>query len=259
MRSEVSGKWYIGVRMCPEGVGSPEDDIKYQSSSSDKAFRLQPKTKLILTRHSSRQPALQAERLLHLFYKVVASRYFVNRAYQTLTGFDRSGAQHSQESKDKISKARMGKMHTQDTKDKMSEARKGKPGKPHSQETKDKISEARTGKTHSQETKDKMSKSRKGKTHSQETKDKISQARKGMLGKPHSQETRDKMRQAHKGKKLTQVTKDKISEARKGRDCQRHSQERKDKISKSIKYWWERRRFTSEKLVEDRSEDRHVI
>jgi hypothetical protein len=116
MLSKESGKWYVGVRRCPQGVSSPEDDVKYQSSSSVKAFRLEPKIRTILTRHTSRDAAIKGVNLLHILFDVVRRPGFVNMACQTLNGFDRTGSTHSMEAKAKISKARQGKTHTTETK-----------------------------------------------------------------------------------------------------------------------------------------------
>jgi len=58
---------------------------------------------------------------------------------------------------------------------KISEAHKGKRGQHHTQEAKDKISKASKGRIHTQEMKDNQSKRQMGRTHTQEAKDKISQ------------------------------------------------------------------------------------
>ncbi|CAE8650278.1 unnamed protein product [Polarella glacialis] len=212
MFSKESGKFYLGVRMCPQGVSSPEDDVKYQSSLSVKAFCLEPKTKTILTRHASKDAALRAECLLHELFDVARRPGFANKACQTLNGFDRTGSEHSLELRAKLS-------------------------------------QARRGKTHSQESKDKTSHSHQGKTHGQEVKDKMSQAH---LGKTLSLETKHKMSQAHLDKKLSQETKDKLSKSKKGCVPttgflgKLHSQESKDKIGQTMKKCWVRRRAESE-------------
>lgn len=78
-----------------------------------------------------------------------------------------------------------GKKHSDETKRKMSEARIGKYGgenhprygTPHSEETKQKISNSSNGRKHSDETKQKMSESQKGKLHSYATKIKLSKSK----------------------------------------------------------------------------------
>ena len=64
--------------------------------------------------------------------------------------------------------------HTEETKRKMSEA---KLGKKRTEETKRKISEARLGRRYTEETKRKMSEATSGQKHTEETKRKISEAR----------------------------------------------------------------------------------
>jgi len=99
------------------------------------------------------------------------------------------GFLHSEETKKRMSEARLGIKFTDDTKIKLSEANKGKNnplfGKTHSEETKNKISVANLGKTRSEETKAKLKEAKKGnqnrlgKIHSEETKVKLSEAKKG--------------------------------------------------------------------------------
>lgn len=69
----------------------------------------------------------------------------------------------------------------------------------HSQETKDKISKALSGKKHSQESLNKMSLSQKGRIVTQATRKKLSDIN---IGKKHSQESRNKMSLMATGKKL---------------------------------------------------------
>lgn len=65
-----------------------------------------------------------------------------------------------------------------------------------SQQTKKKMSNAKIGKKKTQQTKKKMSIANKGKKLSEETKKKISLARKGKKIKPHSQQHKQKLKQA---------------------------------------------------------------
>lgn len=103
--------------------------------------------------------------------------------------------------------ARKGKKHSEESKQKMSKAQKGNNngmyGKIHSKETKQKIGEGNKGKLRSEEQKRKISESKKGKNnpmygkiHSKETKQKIGENNVGMKGKKHSEETKKKMRLA---------------------------------------------------------------
>ena len=91
---------------------------------------------------------------------------------------------HSESSKKKISEALTGRKASQETKDRMSKARKGEKHGPMSEETKQKISNALKG--------------RKGVSPSQETRDKISRTLLGPTnswrGSHHSEESIQKMR-----------------------------------------------------------------
>ncbi|CAK0879982.1 unnamed protein product [Prorocentrum cordatum] len=189
----------------PNAVSSPEADTSYMGSSSDAQFKQDRKHKLILTKHSTRADAVQAECFFHEFYNVGANSEFANRARQTSIGFDRQGVQHSESSKRKMSAAKrgdrhhlFGKNHSEETKKKISAAKRGQT---FSEETKQKMSAAKRGdrhpffgKNHTEESKKKMSETRQGKTLSEETKKKMSEARRGKL---HSEETKQKMSAAH--------------------------------------------------------------
>lgn len=90
------------------------------------------------------------------------------------------GSKRSDETKAKMSAAKIGKFRSDETKAKISEANTGKT---RSDETKAKLSEAQIGKTLSDETKVKMSSAQIGKTRSDETKAKISENGKNRKGK----------------------------------------------------------------------------
>jgi group I intron endonuclease len=147
---------------------------------------------------------------------------------------------HSQETKDKISKAGIGRVFSEEHKNRMSESGKGrtcsdehkhkisdaKKGTIVSQETRNKLSESRKGIILSQETKNKIGASNKGKTISEKTRNKMSESGKVKI---FSKEHRENISKANKGKKMSQENKDKLIKANMGRI---HSQETKDKISK---------------------------
>ena len=124
-----------------------------------------------------------------------------------------SHGRHSEETKQKISKAvsgekhpMFGKNHTEETKQKMSEnAATPWLGKSLSQEIKDKISEANTGNTHTEEWKEENSKFMKewhannehpmqDQHHTEEAKEKISEASKGRKQSDETIEKRIKSR-----------------------------------------------------------------
>ena len=125
-------------------------------------------------------------------------------------------------------------------------------GKHHTQEAKDKLSKAHTGKTLTEEHKRRIAKALSGKNLTEDHKKKLSKARKGKycgennpnFGKPKSQETRDKISKANmghpgygKGIQRSQETRDKISKAKKGKPSPLKGTKRsnitKEKISKS--------------------------
>ena len=115
----------------------------------------------------------------------------------------------------------------------------------HSEETKDKISKALKGRHVSEETKIKMSevaignKNRLGHYHSKETKERMSAVKKGKKRIPFSIEHRRKLSESAKGKIISKETREKISEANKGHvgyyKNKHHSKKTKLKISNSLK------------------------
>ncbi len=80
---EEWGRGYFGSRKC---CCTPEEDVKYLGSSSDKTFK--PTQKIILKYdYDTREEAYADEIILQKYYKVVENPYFANRAYQTSTKF----------------------------------------------------------------------------------------------------------------------------------------------------------------------------
>jgi hypothetical protein len=105
-----------------------------------------------------------------------------------------------------------GLSHSEETKQKISKANSGRSMKPVSEETKQKIREIRTGKTHSEETKQKMRKPKKPssvetqrKPFSEETKQKMKEAKLGKTRKPFSEETKQKMRLAQQKRRSLEL------------------------------------------------------
>lgn len=109
---------------------------------------------------------------------------------------------HTEETKQKISEARMGVPLSEEHKQKLSTAKKGEKhfnyGKNLSEETRQKMSEARMGIEYTKETKKKMSDAHMGRVFSEEHKSRISKTLRGKLrgenhpryGKKDSEETR---------------------------------------------------------------------
>jgi len=79
---EEFGRGYIGKRSCK---CSPEEDVKYFGSYTDKTFK--PTQKIILETYDTREEALSAEIKLHKFYDVAKNSHFANKAKQTSEKF----------------------------------------------------------------------------------------------------------------------------------------------------------------------------
>ena len=133
----------------------------------------------------------------------------------------RKGSHHSQETKDKMSKAHKGRSHYSWIKGRIP----WNKGKHCSEATKKILREKNLGKHLSEETKRKIGMAEKGHLTSEETRRKIGLANSiALKGKHHSEETKLKMSNAHKGEKNhnygthhSQETKRKISEGLKRR------------------------------------------
>jgi hypothetical protein len=216
--NKVEQKHYYGSRSCN---AEPKRDlgIKYFSSSSDEEFKDDQKNHQenykykIVRICSTRKEATDLEIKLQKKFNVAKSEAFYNKSIQTSTGFDFSGVKHTPEAKRKMSEAKQNM--SDETKQKMSEA---KLGVPKSEETKLKMSEAKQNM--SDETKLKMSEAKLGVPKSDEHKQKLSEAKAGenhpMYGKEQTPETRQKISEAMKGKELSTEHKQKMSEAQKG-------------------------------------------
>ena len=188
-------KHYYGVRSSKV---EPKLDlgIKYFSSSTDKEFIKEQKENKyifkykIIKQFDSRKEANQFEIDLHWKFDVARNESFYNRAKATLVSFCIEGYKHTEETREKQSKARLGKSLSDETKAKLSKSKKGKPS------------------------------SRKGKNITQEHKDNIIKAKQEI-----SEETRKKLSLAGKGKpspnkgsKRTEETKNKMKEKAKNRE-----------------------------------------
>lgn len=149
-------RYYIGVRTSK--VHPSQDN--YFGSFTDKTFK--PTHKRILGLHINKKDALNAEIYWHNLFEVGKNPLFANRAKQTSTGFDRTGAIFSKEHRSKISKATRGKKLTNEHKEKLRSAklgkkftkthkeaiRRGQLGRKHSQKTKNLIGEKNSGNRH---------------------------------------------------------------------------------------------------------------
>jgi hypothetical protein len=87
-------------------------------------------------------------------------------------------------------------------------------GRKHSQESKDKMSAAKMGIRPNEETRKKLSLAKKGK---KQTPEHIANMRATKIGKPHSKEHTEKVAATHRGKKRTPETRERMSKAAKGK------------------------------------------
>lgn len=91
---------YIGSR---GSVKPPEEDL--YMGSYDKASRFTPLKKLILSNHSSRKEAFEAEREWQIKFNVSNSPLFVNKGIHTSSGFSTFGRKRPKEEMEGIKKA----------------------------------------------------------------------------------------------------------------------------------------------------------
>ena len=176
---------YTGNNLPPFYIGSTSvDNINkgYRGSVSSEKYKSIWKQELkahpelfktiILTRHETRQEAMERELIFQEAFSVARNPLYINMAHANGKFFT-SGPQ-SPEARAKIAAAQTGKKHTPESIAKMS-------GKKRSPEHKAKISAAKTGKKRSPETIAKMS----GKKRSPETIAKISAAMTGKKRGPN--------------------------------------------------------------------------
>jgi len=154
--NQINNKIYIGVH----ATNNPNDDYLGSGISLNKSIKKYGKEnfeKEILFEYDNQNEAYLKE-------NEIVNQKFIDRKDTYNICFGGKGAsygknhpnfgkQHSQETKDKMSKSHKDKIISQETKDKMSKSHRGTIL---SQETKDKISKIHSGKIVSKETKDKM-------------------------------------------------------------------------------------------------------
>lgn len=191
---KADGKYYFGSRTNKSLLKSPAKDdfmVKYFSSTTDDRLkeiirnRKYEKAGIIKEYIDKNECLKDEESLIRIFWAL----YGIQNSWNHYANGKFSMAGKTSPNK--------GKQFSEETKQKMSKARKGKPapnkGKPHSEESKQKMSESLKGNSNF-----------KGKKHSEETKQKIREALKGekasFYGKQHSEETKQKIRDIHKGK-----------------------------------------------------------
>jgi len=96
---EEWGRGYIGVRTSK---CLPEEDTRYLGSFTDKTFK--PAEKIVLYVFDTRKKALNAEIILHDFYKVHINPHFANKSKMISSGFCTEGIPLSLEHRQKIGK-----------------------------------------------------------------------------------------------------------------------------------------------------------
>ena len=79
---EEWGRGYIGKRSC---ACSPEEDVLYFGSFKDRTFK--PTKKEIICTFSTEKEAIEAEIILHNFYKIDINPHFANKAKQSSSSF----------------------------------------------------------------------------------------------------------------------------------------------------------------------------
>jgi len=176
---KLNGRDYIGKH------STKDLNDGYLGSFNDQTF--DPDHKIILIYAKTAQGAIWLEGQFQKVFGVVIDPQFANRATQTGTGFDRTGAIASEETKKKMSKSQRGKVRSEETKRKLSESHLGK------QTGKDNPMFGRIGELHP------------------------------MFGTTRSEETKRKMSKAQKGRVVTEEAKKKMSAAHTGRKCPEHS------------------------------------
>jgi hypothetical protein len=100
--SKPNGRDYIGKH----GTDDPYDN--YLGSFKDKTFN--PDGKIVIAYATTPEGAIWLEMMFQKVFNVVEDPQFVNRSYQTSTGFyfNRAGILHTEEAKQKMSKTRGG-------------------------------------------------------------------------------------------------------------------------------------------------------
>jgi hypothetical protein len=140
--SNTSGRDYIGKHSSE----NPYDD--YKGSFGDDAF--EPDSKIVMAYSKTPEGAVWFEINFHKVFNVALDPQFANRAIQTPTKFDRTGASNTPEHNKKISESLKGLLAGE---------KNPNYGKPRKAETRQKISESKIGIPRSDETRKKISES----------------------------------------------------------------------------------------------------
>jgi hypothetical protein len=137
----VDGYYYYGVRQCE---CDPIEDVYFGSPRTHKAkWNTTMFTKTIVSEHNTREEAMEEEKEL-IGDNFKSDPMCLNE--HNAIHFDRLGAKHRQESKDKMKKSMKGRVISEETKRKISAALKGRKKPPRTQEHMDNLSKACKGK-----------------------------------------------------------------------------------------------------------------
>lgn len=168
-------KWYIGSRTAKD---SHPNDGYVCSSATVKPMVIENRSEWVREILLIGNPIYvrDAEREFLKLLNAAADKMSFNK--HNGDGRFMTGKQHSQLTKEKLSKHFTGKKRSDETKKKMSESKKGKNnsffGKSHSFETRKKLSAANIGKTVPDEVRKKISNASKGRIVREDVKEKIS-------------------------------------------------------------------------------------
>ena len=151
----VEKKHYYGKR---SSKCDPKEDLgkKYFSSSTDKEFLLDQKNNpqnyryKIVQRFGDGKSAILRESILHYKFNVGRNDHFYNKVKQKLNGYDRTGIEVSEDTREKLAKTQRGKKHSEERKKKRALAiadgsHRTTKGRKMSKEQKEQISVTKTG------------------------------------------------------------------------------------------------------------------
>jgi group I intron endonuclease len=220
----INGKTYIGKSVNFYNRFSAH---KYSEKKLNGSYRLQR----AIIKHGWNSFNIEILEEFPVFDKLKDNEKLLEKESYYIELFDSTNPQRGYNTC-KFSRDRTGVNHSEETKQKISLANLGRKREPMSEETKKRMSQSALGKVFSEETREKLRQANLGKTLSEEHKEKL---RLVNLGKTISEETRKKLSEINKGKpsnrkdfKHSEESKKKIGDAVLGR---KHSEESKKRMS----------------------------
>jgi hypothetical protein len=188
---EEYGRGYIGSRSCNR---LPEEDVNYYGSYTDKSFK--PTQKIILGVYETAEDSLEGENILMEFYQVGMNPHFINKQI--------SPYNHKRVVCRGANNGMYGRTHTEEAREKISRAATGRTV---SEETRQKMSQSQTGKKRTSGAA--ISKALKGRVFTDDHKAKLSKAMSKPSGRKMSYEQKKKMYEARWGRPYEEMLKDK--------------------------------------------------